>query len=68
MESHGDNACHVNLHILDPHFLSETASHDVASIICQALPGGLILSLVWMFFLRYFSGCMAWVTVVGTDG
>ena len=29
--------------------------------------GGLIFSIVWMIFLRYFSGCMAWVTVVGVN-
>ena len=28
---------------------------------------GLIFSIVWMIFLRYFSGCMAWVTVVGVN-
>jgi hypothetical protein len=32
-----DNACRVILHILDPQFLIELASHDVTSIICQAL-------------------------------
>lgn len=25
--------------------------------------GGLVFSLVWMTFLRFFAGCMAWVTI-----
>ena len=33
-----DNACHVFLLKVDPRSLSETESHDVASIICQSLP------------------------------
>ena len=32
-----DNACHVILHSVDPRFLSEMESHDVASFIWQAL-------------------------------
>ena len=29
--------------------------------------GGLVFSIVWMVFLRYFAGVMAWVTVVGVN-
>lgn len=36
-------------------------------IVVAGMLGGLIFSIVWMFFLRYFSGCMAWVTVVMTN-
>ena len=35
-----DNACHVILYIVDPRFLSQMESHDVVSIICQALARG----------------------------
>jgi hypothetical protein len=38
------NACLVILLILDPHFLSFTVAHDVASIICQALRRGVTRS------------------------
>jgi hypothetical protein len=31
------DACHVIIHIVDPRFLSQMESHDVVSIICQAL-------------------------------
>jgi hypothetical protein len=30
-------ACHDNVHAVDPRFMSQMKSHDVASIICQAL-------------------------------
>lgn len=36
-------------------------------IVVAGMLGGLIFSMVWMFFLRYFSGCMAWVTVLLTN-
>ena len=29
--------------------------------------GGLVFSIVWMVFLRYFAGVMAWVTVIGVN-
>jgi len=35
-----DNTCHVILHIVDPRFLREMESHDVASLVCQAISGG----------------------------
>jgi hypothetical protein len=34
-----ENACHVIIHIVDPLVMSQMESDDVASIICQALPG-----------------------------
>lgn len=36
-------------------------------IVVAGFLGGLIFSIVWMFFLRYFSGCMAWSTVFLTN-
>ena len=36
-------------------------------IVVAGMLGGLIFSIVWMFFLRYFSGCMAWATVLLTN-
>eukprot|EP00227_Mantoniella_beaufortii_P011672 CAMPEP_0197577324 /NCGR_PEP_ID=MMETSP1326-20131121/1998_1 /TAXON_ID=1155430 /ORGANISM="Genus nov. species nov., Strain RCC2288" /LENGTH=699 /DNA_ID=CAMNT_0043140379 /DNA_START=89 /DNA_END=2188 /DNA_ORIENTATION=+ len=36
-------------------------------IVVAGFLGGLIFSIIWMFFLRYFSGCMAWVTVLMTN-
>jgi len=35
-----DNACYVLPHILDPRWLSDLESHDVAIMICQSLGGG----------------------------
>jgi hypothetical protein len=35
-----DNACYVILHIVEPRFLSQMDSHDVASNVFQALVGG----------------------------
>ena len=32
-------------------------------VLCGFL-GGLVFSIVYMTFLRYFAGCMAWVTVI----
>jgi len=36
-------------------------------IVVTGMLGGLVFSIVWMFFLRYFSGCMAWTTVLLTN-
>jgi len=40
LSRHHPHACHVILHIVDPRFLREMESHDVACIICQALQCG----------------------------
>jgi solute carrier family 44 (choline transporter-like protein), member 2/4/5 len=45
------------------------------SLICQAvsvyalagLVGGVILSLIWMFVLRYAAGVMAWTAVIAVN-
>jgi hypothetical protein len=41
-----DNASHVILHMLDPRFLTQTESHEVASIVCEAQPAGPLPHLV----------------------
>jgi choline transporter-like protein 2/4/5 len=35
-------------------------------VIC-GIGGGLVFSILWMVFLRYFAGVMAWVTVVSVN-
>lgn len=47
-------------------YLEDLLKAWLVILVCGFL-GGLVFSIVWMIFLRYFSGCMAWVTVVGVN-
>ena len=44
-------------------YLEDLLKAWMVIVLCGFL-GGLVFSIVWMTFLRYFAGCMAWVTVI----
>ena len=44
-------------------YLEDLLKAWMVIVLCGFL-GGLVFSIVYMTFLRYFAGCMAWVTVI----
>jgi len=47
-------------------YLEDCLKAWVVIVVCGFI-GGLLFSIVWMTFLRYFAGCMAWVTVLAVN-